>query len=461
MLRFFLPLLLVFACDVLFAANLRIEPQHANFEPATIFSTVKQTYTLFNDGNKPVVIRDWKAISGHGEAIGLPESIQPGHSHQFQVALTLPGRLGESAFRFALFSDEAGVDRYRFTLSGFVFSLTSPEHALLDFGKVSAGKSGRLEVTLSAREKTALALTGVSDTPDWLEASVSGATVVARIRDDATLGIKAGTITLATNLAQQPHVEITAKAIVEGNLVPSSYALGFRPSEVGNTVTAGLELNYNGKAALEDLDVDVPKDWSVRRSKCLSGKKAGSDCIRITLSRTLTKAGEDVGSLRARMPGEPELLIPIGVMGLAAGQAVRELSVGDGQSDGTPEISKVLRDRVAKPKSDASNAAVNGEKVSRAKGSGPVRLQWTSRNEATVYGYMIYRAEDRAGPFYRISTLPVPAKVVASSANALAEHEFIDSDVAPGSTYYYYIDALSKNGNQSRLSPVLTKTVTP
>lgn len=461
MLRFFFPLLLVIACGVSFAQNLRIEPKHANFEPATTFSTIKQTYTLFNDGNTPVVIRDWKAISGQGEVIGLPDSIQPGQSHQFQVELNLAGRLGESAFRFALFSDEAGVDRYRFTLSGFVFSLTSPEHALLDFGRATAGKGARREVTLSAREKTALALTAVSDTPDWLEASVSGATVVARIRDDATLGLKAGTIRVATNFAQQPYVEVAAKAIVEGNLVPSSYALGFRPTEVGNTVTAGLELNYSGKSALEALDVDVPKDWSIQRSKCLSGKQAGSDCIRITLSRTIAKTGEDVGTLRARMPGEQELLIPIGVMGLAASQAVRELSIGDEQSDAAPDLSKVLRDRVAAAKPDESNAPVNREKVSRAKGSGPVRLQWTSRNEAPVYGYMIYRAEDRAGPFYRVSTLPVPAKVGVSSANATAEHEFIDTDVAAGSTYYYYIDTLLKNGNQSRLSPVLTKTVTP
>lgn len=305
MARTILIVLLLTMARISVGEGLQIEPKHARFDASAASTAVQHTYTVSNRSAKAVRILDWKAISEHGEVVDLPKTLLPGQSADFRVDLTLPGKLGESTFRYALFTDEADVERYRFTLSGFVFSVISPQAAAIDFGKVPADSTARHELTLEAREEIPLQLKDVVDVPDWIDARLEGSTVSVGIRPDANRGVQAGTIRVSTNLKQQPFVEITTKAIIEGNLKPSTYILGFKPAEVGESIHTDLELQYTGKGNLDDLEIDAPKEWKLDRAACANTPSGKTPCIRIALGRTIEKSGKWSAPYDSPCPANP------------------------------------------------------------------------------------------------------------------------------------------------------------
>lgn len=452
------------------AESLRIEPKHAKFDSATAYSTVKQSYTVHNDGDRVVAIRDWKSIGGLGEVKGLPKSLAPGESKAFEVDLPLPGSTGSSLHRFALFTDEADVERYRFTLSGFVYSVITPAGAQIDFGKIAATSKAQREVTLEAREAVPLQLTSVVSAPNWLEASVSGSTVSARLRPNSPLGMQAGSIKLATNVPRQPFVEVLVKAVVEGNLKPSTYVLGMKPQQVGSTAETSVELAYDGKAKLKDLRTEALPGWGVTRSKCGQPPVTSTQCVKVTFRKQLDETGRHAGFVRFTLDGEPTLSIPFGSMVLGKDQTVRELVLKENSELANPgyaNFAQALSDAASGRSAGAQAASASpqpatgdGPKIAHSEGKAPVTLNWRSANDGKLYGYMVYRAEDRAGPFHRVSDTPI-LKSETVAAAAIADYTFTDKSVETGKTYYYYIDTVAIDGSQQRFSPVLSKKVLP
>lgn len=86
-----------------------------------------------------------------------------------------------------------------------------------------------------------------------------------------------------------------------------------------------------------------------------------------------------------------------------------------------------------------------------------ITLKWEARNENAVYGYLIYRADRRQGPFLRINTEILHVEEPAMD-DASSSYEYIDATVTPGSTYFYYLDTISKGGFKTRFSGVIKKT---
>jgi hypothetical protein len=82
-------------------------------------------------------------------------------------------------------------------------------------------------------------------------------------------------------------------------------------------------------------------------------------------------------------------------------------------------------------------------------------LNWEATAERGVYGYVIYRADDRSGPFRRIN-----AQVVRVPQGPEENHSYtyVDEAVEPGRTYHYYLDALAETGVKQRFSGIVTKT---
>ncbi len=444
------------------AERLVIEPKHAKFGVATAFSTVRHAYTIANTGDKPVRIESWKAIAGYGEVHGLPKQLAPGERAEFEVVLELPGQLGSALHRYAIFTDESDVERYRFTLSGFVQSLVSPARAVLDFGKVAADASGERSVALSAKEQTSLALQRIISAPDWIDARIEGTTVFARVRPGSASGMRAGTIKLATNLPTQPYVEVAAKAIVEGALRPSTYGIGMKPLRVGERAKASIEMIYTGRSDLDALKIDAPTGWKVARASCQSALPAGTRCVRVDLTKPLTETGRSTGFFTFRMAGEPELTIPFGIMTLDKDQSIREMVIDEGKelhNRGYVDIAEALqRETRAEDAPTPAEPPAASERIAHSEGRGPVKLAWSARNDTSIFGYVVYRAQDRAGPFVRVSDQPI-ARQTSTAGSDKADYSFVDESVVAGTTYYYYIDALGNDGEQKRFSPVLSKKV--
>lgn len=460
MARLLLLVLLVCPSGISLAESLRIEPKHATFAPEVAASTVRQSYTISNQGTRSVAIREWKAISGVGSVVGLPKELQPGESRNFEVQLPLPTALGQSGFRFALLSDETDVERYRFTLSGFVYSLISPELPTIDFGNQPARQGEHRQISFSARESLPLQLIHVETSPDWLNAVIEGQSVTLTMQKADQSGFKAGKVRISTNLPQQPAIEISVRAIVGGALTSNIYALGFKPVEVGQQVAADLEFRYSGKTDLKLLEAELPDGWTSTRASCTGQAEAASKCVRMHVSRRLDKPGRETGTLAFRMPGEDTLEIPFGTVALGKGQPIRELLLGESEPEEPIDIirevtrAKGAVQSAAAPKPESAPA----DNVARSTGPGPVKLHWKAANEDKVFGYMVYRSLDRAGPFVRVS--PSPITNVPSNRTQDGSYKFTDSAVESGKTYYYYIDSMATNGVQQRFSPVLSKSVT-
>jgi hypothetical protein len=90
----------------------------------------------------------------------------------------------------------------------------------------------------------------------------------------------------------------------------------------------------------------------------------------------------------------------------------------------------------------------------------PVTVRWTARQEQQTYGYLVYRAADRSGPFLRISReiVRVPAGASSGETGPRA-YRFVDAEVEAGGTYFYYIDSVQLDGRKRRLTGVLSRQV--
>ena len=85
-------------------------------------------------------------------------------------------------------------------------------------------------------------------------------------------------------------------------------------------------------------------------------------------------------------------------------------------------------------------------------------LKWQARDERGVYGYVVYRAERREGPYRRISCQIIR---VAPRADGVGEYAYVDRDVRAGASYFYYLDTVGLDGRKRRFSGVISKTVDP
>jgi hypothetical protein len=105
------------------------------------------------------------------------------------------------------------------------------------------------------------------------------------------------------------------------------------------------------------------------------------------------------------------------------------------------------------PTATVSGAAEAGQNQGAGK---PVQLRWSLKSAPRVYGYLVMRADNEAGPFLRLNERIILAKPVESGD---AGHEYVDADVVSGKTYYYMLEAVSNNGSKSRLGDVIRRKV--
>ena len=85
------------------------------------------------------------------------------------------------------------------------------------------------------------------------------------------------------------------------------------------------------------------------------------------------------------------------------------------------------------------------------------RLVWNATQEDQTYGYLVYRAERREGPFLRANAQVVPV----GTGPAPGAYAYEDATVEPGRSYFYYLESVSKGGTKTRLSGVVTKIIPP
>ena len=83
-----------------------------------------------------------------------------------------------------------------------------------------------------------------------------------------------------------------------------------------------------------------------------------------------------------------------------------------------------------------------------------VILRWQTESETNNLGFWIYRGAKRDGKYLRIT--PVMLRGAGTSA-AVHNYEFVDTEVEPGTPFYYYIEDVAFDGSTSRSPIVGTK----
>ncbi len=86
-------------------------------------------------------------------------------------------------------------------------------------------------------------------------------------------------------------------------------------------------------------------------------------------------------------------------------------------------------------------------------GTEAITLGWETSSEINNLGFNLYRAESPDGPRTQINAELIPSLVPPGSTYG-AVYEYVDNDVLPGITYYYWLEKLDVYGNTELFGPV-------
>ena len=80
----------------------------------------------------------------------------------------------------------------------------------------------------------------------------------------------------------------------------------------------------------------------------------------------------------------------------------------------------------------------------------PNVLRWSTQSERENFGYDVFRATAKDGPFERINERVIPG---AGTTDIPQRYRYEDKDLQAGMTYWYYIESISYNGKRRRVTP--------
>jgi hypothetical protein len=310
---------------------------HQAFADSYQHAVVEHVFTAENRGPHPVTVEQALAVRGNAELTAEPAVIAPGGQLTVRVRQPLGSEVGQTAFRYALITDEPGVSRYRFSLSGFVQSAYDPERPAFSFGVVERARGARSSLEIFSREVDRLELLGVATGSSAVRLETSrtgiaseGLLLTAVLEPGASLGSLSGTATLTTNVANQPTVEIPLVAQVFGDLVPSVHPIALGLVRVGEHLTRDITLrSRSGRLFSIDHVEDLGGSLATDAAPC-SGD-GPSDCWVVRLVVDAASPGLLGGTLRIVTDRDDET-VPLTYGGVVVGRetAIRHLDLGSG-----------------------------------------------------------------------------------------------------------------------------------
>jgi uncharacterized protein DUF1573 len=432
------------------AALLEVPEPGATFGEVYQGAVVSHRFAVRNRGERPVRITGVSPISPRARAAAHPDVVPPGGEGYVEVEQPTEGRLGLASFRFALRTDD-GPDR-RLSLTGFIQSAYEPDQPALDLGSVSPGGSAGLE--LFSREVDRLEVRGVEGAPAFLSVDTQartgpvgeGVAVTLRVAQDAPLGFQTGTVRLRTSVAVQPEVLLVWRANVYEDVVPSESPLDLGVVREGQKFAKLVRLERRSGAALQVERVEAAgADVTVAVEPCPEPKDS---CRAIRMTGTGPAAGANLGgTLTVTLKDARPLTLPFSGIRVGPYTTVKDLGELSRQAEKTAGPGAEATPPPSPPAMPAPVVGRPGERWAR--------LTWEVRQEQDSYGYLVYRADRREGPFRRINR----DVLKVSSGPEPHTYTYTDDQVAPGHTYYYYLESIGRGGTKSRLSGVMTKVI--
>lgn len=319
---------------------------HALFEDSYQFGELRHVFPFRNQSAKTITVEQSMAVGGDAKVEVVPQVLVPGGTGEARVVQPLGDKLGSTAFRYALITDEPGVARYRFSLSGFVESAYDPEIVRFDFGRVERRAGALAELELSSREVERLEVLKVLDQPSWLELleidrasdAGQGLRLRARLRENAPLGRLQAKVQLLTNVSNQERVTVAVGGEVWDDILPNEHPVAFGAVKLGDGGRATLRLRSRSGQAFAIAAASDPDGRVVASHGPCPEAPADTACQRLELEvgRALPATdGPFHGRILVEIVGLAEVL-PITYTGLWVNPAtpIKQIDIGDPRAGG-------------------------------------------------------------------------------------------------------------------------------
>lgn len=326
--------------------GLELEEPHALFGEVYQYAEISHLFAFRNKSARPVLIEEAIALAGGGRVEAVPRRVPPGGTGEIRVVQPIADQLGRAAFRYALVTDEPGVARYRFSLSGFVESAYDPEKPEFAFGEVDRDRGARLEIEISSREVARLELAEKLELPSWLALEVAGRAgedqqglrLQASLKGRPPLGWLHETVRLRTNVPSQPIYPLRVAATVYGDVVPSAGTVSFGAVDLGGTYRESVELRSRSGKPLALRSAADPAKWLKATLAPCPPRPDDPACRRVELELAVAPlAAQGPFSGKIEIVGDDGEVLPLIYHGIviAPGTPIRQIEV-PAEAGGTP-----------------------------------------------------------------------------------------------------------------------------
>lgn len=121
----------------------------------------------------------------------------------------------------------------------------------------------------------------------------------------------------------------------------------------------------------------------------------------------------------------------------------------------TPAVHAAEPKEEAKTAKDARENGRDNAKDKKPDESRPhVTLSWSTASEVDNFGYFVMRGDDEKGPFKALNEKAIPG---AGNSDVPRDYRYLDFEVTPGKTYWYFLESVSTAGVREKFSPVLKR----
>ena len=79
-------------------------------------------------------------------------------------------------------------------------------------------------------------------------------------------------------------------------------------------------------------------------------------------------------------------------------------------------------------------------------------VRWSTASEVDNFGYDVYRGDTADGPWLRITASPV---LGAGTTDEVQKYSYVDRDIDPKRSYFYYVESISLDGVREKFTPVI------
>lgn len=418
------------------------------------FSRAECAITLHNADAKPLHVE----LSTRGASVSPAVLDIPAKgSAQATVSVDVGNTVGRIDRTVRVHSDRAADTTL--WVRGFVVSVLDNPLAAIEFGTVDAAGNGRENtLELGSHDVASFRVERVLSSPKGLDVAIDrdGRTLRTRIRDDAPLGIIDGDIKLALDTPQQREAWVHVSADVRGEvgIDTNPFWFGSVPAGTARQVLVPITSTAGAPFRIGAINLGMIKG----RTDVTACEPAAPACkaIRVVFDDSqpaaLTRATLDV-----ELPDQHRHL-DIRIWGFLLSPEKPASQKGEFPALTQPDFSAPWTGGIV----DSVNAPVNAvptddplDVVGGAPppstppaGTGPL-LKWQTGNEGGVYGYQIFRGDSEQGPFVlqNREIVRVHAKDYTGTP-----YFWRDERATKGSTYWYYVGVVYRNGRKQALS---------